>query len=675
MQTICTWIFQCRQDTGRQKNANFLFRVIKTGPINFDTNSLFFVSSFLWYRRGWTGRLPSLTRFSHLKQGAASIRQVFHLCPIGLQAEERGTTTTTTTNRASGTDTTDAADWLEYGAAELQTRNSRRRLEARYNVQAEFLQPAGWISRTSEGKFVVNDEGARQIHPSSNQPVYYSPATSPVVESGVYRIGGDRLVWPRPKPILRRELSPVPPTGPLPPPTRSRPTQLSFHPAIVSPQFGRHIIPTQPSSPPPLPAANRSEIRSSSPGPGLLFSPSLANFSDMSSVRHPGSAERSTTFSSRLSSFQKQATPDLPPRKDRLNRFFPNSATLSSSVSPSDYIHELPALLPIHQQLVAQQSPSQISPPLPQMRTVRAEVHSTETPHNTASSNQRVQSEFGLLLNTAGRHFHAPPPFRPPPPPVYHQLPYTISYPSSLQRPLATSSPPRSRHFPTTSPFTPGGPAGAYPRRSGAVDPLGSSRRRSPLTIAVRLSPSRTQQRLSERSRSQIVEYSPQSQSSSSGFDSKNTSQQNQSSQSGSGQSQLMVTDSSSALWPTSLSAAGVTSSGESTYVNWPVKAVAAPALSLLDASVDNHYEFDTTQSPNETGQDPTLPTATFIPSSTTRNVVLAADPSGPGPGRHRKAGSVPVRSENIEARVQAMKEEFQEYRKRRARGLLESAC
>ena len=599
----------------------------------------------------------------------ASIRTVFHLCPVGFNDEDERTRPPPPP--PPGDDTTDAADWLEYGASELQNRNTRRRLEARYNVQAEFLQPAGWISRTPEGKFVVTDDelGARQIHPTH---IYYSPATSPVVESGVYRIGGDRLVWPRPQPILRRELSPVPPhlidQSTLPP--RSRP--LSPNPDLVSPQFGRHSIPSQQ----PLPG-NRSIIRSSSPGPGLLFSPSLANFSDMSSVRHPGSAERSlqtSTFSSqRLSSFQKQPatspTPDLPPR--RRSQLRPN-VNAGPPVLPSDYyIHELPALLPIHQQLVAdQQSPtrSSRSPTLPQMRTVRAEVHSTETPRSGVGSvggghsNQRVQSQFGLLLNTTGRHLHAPPPFRPPPPPVY--LPYTISYPSSsLQRPLATSSPPRSRHFPTTT---------AAPFSSGP--PLGSPRRRSPLTIAVRLSPSRTQQRLSERSRSQIVEYSPQSQSSSSGFDSKNTSQQNQSSQSGSGQSQMVVDSSSSSLW------AGAVPSAESTYVNWPVKPPVAtgPAISLLDASVDNHYEFDTTQSPNETGgQDPTpttLSTPTFVPSA--RAVILATDSSGPGPGRHRKTGSAaPVRSENIEARVQAMKEEFQEYRKRRARGLLESAC
>lgn len=615
-----------------------------------------------------------------MKRGAASIRHILHICPVKLREQEqegrRASTATWsgTANLQSGSETTsrEAADWLEYGAAELQTRNARRRLQARYNVQAEFIQPAGWISRTPEGKFVVENEGSQPTRPIYG---YGSSVTSPVVESGVYRIGGDRLIWPRPKPILRRELSPVPPYGRPLPSMMSQPVAYSAamlrDPTVISPQFGRHTIPLQPSpAAHMLPTSRHGAIRSSSPGPGLLLSPSLANFSDMSSVHQPSSADRSlhTTRSSRFSSFQKQPTPDLPPRQKRkINQFFPDAAVLSSSGSPSQYTRELPSLLPIHQQLVAHQSPRETSPPLEQMRTVRAEVHSTETPRS--ASKQRVQNEFGLLLNTAGRHFHAPPPFRPPPPPAYHQLPYTISYPPSLQRPLATSSPPRSRLFPVGSaPF----PPGHYSRRSD--DPLGSPRRRSPLTIAVRLSPSRTQQRLSERSRNQIVEYSPQSQSSSSGFDSKNTSQQNQSSQSGSGQSQLVPTDSSTALW--GMSPHSQVTSGESTYVNWPVKGLATASFSLLDASVDNHYEFDTTQSPNETGQqDSTLHSATFISPPTGKSVDVPADSSGPGPGRHRKAGPISARSENIEARVQAMKEEFQEYRKRRARGLLESAC
>ena len=121
-------------------------------------NSLF-VCLLLWlcHHRGWIGRLPSITQLSHLKRGAASIRQVLQICPVELpeQDQETGRISVATrlgTVNGTGTTTSDADDWLEYGAAELQTRNTRRRLEARYNVQAEFLQPAGWISRTPERK-------------------------------------------------------------------------------------------------------------------------------------------------------------------------------------------------------------------------------------------------------------------------------------------------------------------------------------------------------------------------------------------------------------------------------------------------------------------------------------------------------------------------------------------
>jgi len=608
-------------------------------------------------RRGWIGRLPSVTGLSGLKR---SIHQVLR---PSQQHQQYETGVLSTGDVVDGgkrrrSESTEAADWLEYGAADLQPRGSRRRTPARYSVQAEFLEPSGWISRTEEGKFVVIDDSTRQIHPTSFD---YPPGA--VVESGVYRIGGDRLVWPRPQPILRRELSPLPPPKPPKPPLSPRPHHtyaVPLHPSTLpsSPQFGLHVIP---SSQPML--ANQKEIVIRSSSPGLMFSPSLANFSDMSSVRQPSSAERS--FPSRISSSQYHQTPDSQLEGAReFNRFFPNNVALSPSVSHSRYTRELPALIPIHQQLAVQQSPPQLPPPL-QMRTVRAEIHSSETPR---SSSSRVQNDFGLLLNTAGRHFHAPPPFRPPPPPpVYQRLPYTISYPPSSQRPLATSSPPRSRHF----------PVGVHSFARGPDDSSGSSRRRrSPLTIAVRMSPARSQPRLSERNRSQIVEYSPQSQSSSSGFDSKNTSQQNQSSQSGSGHSQFLPDLSSQLASPPIPSRAGLRLP-DSTYVNWPV---AAATSSLLDASVDNHYEFDTTQSPNETGQDPP-PSASidqgFIPSTSGRaGVETVMDPTFTGTaGRHRKTSSTPGRPENIEARVQAMKEEFQEYRKRRARGLLESAC
>ena len=253
-----------------------------------------------------------------------------------------------------------------------------------------------------------------------------------------------------------------------------------------------------------------------------------------------------------------------------------------------------------------------------------------------------VNSEFGLLLNTAGRHLQGPPPFRPPPPPSYQRLAYTISYPApeavTSQWPLATSSPPRSRH----------------------------ASQASPLTIAV-------QRAVSERNRSQ--EYSPQSQSSSSGFDSKNTSQQNQSSQCGSSAGP-------GSSWTLPLAAGrscgrspAAPAPPECHYVNWPpVKSVVTPALSLLDASVDVHYEFDATASPNETGHDP--PPLSFLTSSSAIDVTDSTTTTATPPTTTFKPATLPrPNGDTIEARVQAMKQEFHEYRKRRARGLLESAC
>ena len=586
--------------------------------------------------RGWTGRLPTVTR-SGLRRGAASIwrslrpwpwRKEMRLPPRRYQ--QQADQDTTDGNQSAAND----ADWLEYGAAELHRRKRRSFRPARYSVEAEFMQPPGWISRTSEGKFVLDEDSQQPSHPS---PIYYQahpPSAyppSPVVESGVYRIGGDRTDRPRPTPILRRELSP----------------QLGF-PAVDS-------------------SARQLALRSSSPAPlGLLLSPSLTHFSDLSSVRNPSSAERSGP------SGAVRISPEASPSHE-FGSLFPNAAVLSPSVSQSRYIRELPALLPLHQQLplVAPQS------------TIRTQVQvhspvdrSSVVPPPLPARPKASGADFRLLLNTsdpAGRHIHSsmPPPFRPPPAPSFHgvRLPYTISYPPpthpadsmGVQRPLATSSPPRSRH-PVSS--------GDFSRQRA---------RRSPLTIAVRLSPSGRRDPASSRS-GLDVEYSPQSQSSSSGFDSKNTSQQNQSSQSGSasGQSssQLLVASTWSPPPPLSGSSARAL---EAHYVNWPVSGK-TPAQSqklpvrnsLLDASVDNHYEFDTTQSPNETGPDAS---ASLISTATASSVPVAPipPPAPPVPPVRRKP--VAARYENIEARVQAMKEEFQEYRKRRARGLLESAC
>lgn len=218
--------------------------------------------------------------------------------------------------------------------------------------------------------------------------------------------------------------------------------------------------------------------------------------------------------------------------------------------------------------------------PLHALRTVRAEVHA-----------QRSR----------------PPPFRAPPSPRARARPRAYErYGTPAQRPLATSSPPHAR------------------RAAGD----GARLVRSPLLIAVRAIPSRTH----------AVEYSPQSQSSSSGFDSKNTSQQNHSSQSG---------------W---LSHKELESPA---YENWPVRAALSP---ILDASVDTHYEFDATLSLTETGEPASL-------GSSCRHADVAASRARKPLSAHT---SLPG---NIDARVQAMKQEFHEYRKRRARDFLESAC
>lgn len=692
--------------------------------------------------RRWISRLPSLTGFSHVERGVASFRQ--YLCFHSFQPQHdrqfRGVTGDVldgarSTGRRSEAD--EVADWLEYGAAELPPRGSRRRnIPARYSVHAEYLQPSGWISRSPEGKFVMTDDdedGSRHQGQSAHRHRFsgtysnYPQATAieAVVESGIYRVGGNRLIWPRPQPILRRELSPLPPPKPpklnLPPfshTQQERPLPRSPEPPISPSSYNnlsRHM--DRSSQQPAVLAISRKEVRpvprSSSPGLGALHmiaSPTSFNFSDMSSVLQSSSAERSFPSSRLSSSHHYQLTTntglDSAATDEGFRRLFPNTVALSPSVAHSRYTRELPALLPIHQQLSAQQESSRGGslPPSPlRMRTIQAEVHSAtaEMPPRSSTKARGGQNEFINLLNTAGRHFHSPPPFRPPPPPpaplVYQRLPpYTISYPptSASQRPLATSSPPRSRHHYHQHVFLSAMASSHSPpfHENGPDDfTAASRRRRSPLTVAVRTSPARLHHRPSERnSRAQIaIEYSPQSQSSSSGIDSKNTSQQNQSSQSGSGRESQFLHDSSvhsssAAPWSTISSPLGSSRvatathlklADSSTYVNWPparalesvesinLAAAPAPALSsLLDASVDNHYEFDTTQSPNETGPQEQQPatSTTFIPS-------------------HRKFGPLPTPAQpNIEERVAAMRAEFHAARaaaKRARDALLESAC
>jgi hypothetical protein len=128
---------------------------------------------------------------------------------------------------------------------------------------------------------------------------------------------------------LRREISPVPPISGILPTMISQPTDypvaMPSHSTVTSPQFGLQTISSQPSSPHLVPGSPQEAIRSSSPGPGFLLSPSLANFSDMSSVRHPSSAERSFYYILVSPFFLPKATDTrLTSSSEQAQPFFPN---------------------------------------------------------------------------------------------------------------------------------------------------------------------------------------------------------------------------------------------------------------------------------------------------------------------------------------------------------------
>lgn len=166
------------------------------------------------------------------------------------------------------------------------------------------------------------------------------------------------------------------------------------------------------------------------------------------------------------------------------------------------------------------------------------------------------------------------------------------------------------------------------------------------------------------------LDRSPESRSSSSGFGSKNTSsQQNQSTHSGS-----TFTD-----WrlppyrPPPPPPVSILPPPPPPFVgHWLELASSSPSASdhlhnkSVDVgSVDGHYEFD-----------PSTPTPTPSTPTGSRDVDLE---TGPGPPVRKGYSTIRSRYDNIDARVQAMKEEFNEFRKRQANRRrsheLESAC
>ncbi|KAL1506832.1 hypothetical protein ABEB36_006122 [Hypothenemus hampei] len=158
------------------------------------------------------------------------------------------------------------------------------------------------------------------------------------------------------------------------------------------------------------------------------------------------------------------------------------------------------------------------------------------------------------------------------------------------------------------------------------------------------------------------LDRSPESRSSSSGFGSKNTSsQQNQSSHSGSSFMDWRLPPYRPPPPPPLLPPPP-----PSLMKHWLELASSSPDhfhKAVDVGSVDGHYEFD-----------PSSPTPTPSTPTGSRDIDL-------GDSGHVQRKSFPIRSryDNIDARVQAMKEEFNEFRKRQAsrrRGHeLESAC
>lgn len=160
------------------------------------------------------------------------------------------------------------------------------------------------------------------------------------------------------------------------------------------------------------------------------------------------------------------------------------------------------------------------------------------------------------------------------------------------------------------------------------------------------------------------LDRSPESRSSSSGFGSKNTSsQQNQSSQSNSTFNEWRLPPYRPPPPPPSTLPPPPPIVG-----HWLELASSSPSTSeqihkAVDVgSVDGHYEFD-----------PSTPTPTPSTPTGSRDVDLET-----GPPR-KSYGTLRSRYDNIDARVQAMKAEFNEFRKRQAKRRrsheLESAC
>ncbi|XP_043209726.1 protein turtle-like [Amphibalanus amphitrite] len=557
-----------------------------------------------------------------------------------------------------------------------------RRAKMVYSVEMEYSQPLAWIARTPDGRFVVNgDDDGGFLTPSGERRRRLRQAARPL-QSGIYHVHPRRS--PRtPVPAGRR----------------------------VSHGFGKHQIPEHaPTSPVALSPDGR-RFRASSPGP-LAGQLGPFEFSDLSSVAVPGSIER--TFPSTVLSSGSQPSQGATPATGTAAAMVHRRDAAPQETPRRRPDPRLPALRTIHEAAAAGASPHYENWPVEgRWRSAVAGPADTRLPRLL---------DPRLAFRDSGQHVHTVGHIEPPriadiprprprqrPQPVYANVPRWSAAggdPYRPQRPLATSSPPpvaaappAPRRFvtraepqapvprPAAVPAVPAVPVGvgvppvavppavvppvAVPARTTTEESPSSSLGRTDRPLAY------TRDRLQAaigRVRSQLGllrpasapalsrwpedELPPHEKSSSSGLgsSSKNTSQRTHSS---SGLSQQLADSQLTEPPPSPPPPPALPPSLPPTHwrpVERPGTQLPAqlpylppylpppaylPPAQPLDISVDDHYEFDPVLTP---GTESPGGAAPVLPRSRVRHVP------------------------EMEARVQAMRQEFQRYRQRRAR-------
>ncbi|XP_050688156.1 protein turtle-like isoform X4 [Eriocheir sinensis] len=345
-------------------------------------------------------------------------------------------------------------DFREYGVE----RGRRFPRDVHYSVELEYTQPLSWISRTTDGRFVLDEDseeggftsprrpirsvGGRQASRiQSRVPPEWPREEGQGVESGVYHVragAASRQLRRQPLPprlSLRSDGSGastheeprVGGAGLGGPHTVPAGRYGVFHPhtSMRSPEFGRHVIPESPSDSVWSPRSRR--FRASSPGP--LSSEwsqlaQLASFSEVSSVQQPSSVERSFP-STVLSSFPNSAqdTPTAlgisatlpPPRREELlpSRQYPGrqlpplstSQLRSGQILVGAQVHSPPSRFQPQLQAWGSTSRSQLDPAwITPRRPARVWPMARPVGHAARPSGRPV-----VTVLESGQHVHAPP--------------------------------------------------------------------------------------------------------------------------------------------------------------------------------------------------------------------------------------------------------------------------